>query len=196
MHGRSVAILGGTFDPPHVGHLAAASEVRHVGHHDELLMMVAGDPWQKSTARPVTPATVRLEMMSAAVEGHPGLLASDLEVRRHGPSYTVDTVEALLDEAPGASVTLVLGADAAARLDTWHRADDLRSIVDLTVMTRPGHEAPAPAGWRVTHVPVPAFDISSTEIRERCRTGRPIDFLVPDPVAQIVRRSGLYREAG
>lgn len=195
VHGPSVAIFGGTFDPPHVGHLAAASEVRHAGRHDEVLVTVAGDPWQKSSQRSVTPAAIRLEMVGAALEGHPGLVASDLEVRRAGPSYTVDTVEALLAERPGARVALVVGADAAARIDTWHRADDLRSMVELTVMTRPGHDAAPPAGWRVSRVAVPSIDVSSTDIRCRCRDGRPIDFLVPDRVAAIVRRHGLYREA-
>lgn len=196
MTGPNVAIFGGTFDPPHVGHLAAASEVRHAGGHDELVLMVAGDPWQKSPTRPVTPADVRLEMVAAAVAAHDGLVAGDTEVRRSGPTYTIDTVEALLAARPGATVTLVLGADAAARLDTWHRAEELRSVVSLTVMTRPGHDAPPPVGWRSTAVAVPSIDVSSTEIRRRCRDGLPIDFLVTDPVLAIVRRDGLYGDRG
>lgn len=196
MTGPNVAIFGGTFDPPHVGHLAAANEVRHVGGHDEVVLMVAGDPWQKSSTRPVTDADVRLEMVAAAVAGHPGLVAGDAEVRRRGPTYTIDTVEAMLDERPDATVTLVLGADAAAGLDTWHRAEDLRALVSVTVMTRPGHDAPPPAGWRASSVEVPSIEVSSTAIRRRCREGSPIDFLVTDPVLAIVRRDGLYGERG
>jgi len=190
---RRVALFGGTFDPPHVGHLVVASEVRHVGGFDEVLLVVAGDPWQKSSVRDVTPAWVRFEMVAAAVGGHPGLVASDLEVVRGGASYTVETVEALRAAEPDVSISVVLGADAVAGLDSWHRSADLAAAVDVVAVGRPGHPAPsAPSPWRLTTVDVPAIDVSSSDVRARCAAGDPIDFLVTDPVRSVIVDRGLY----
>ena len=185
-------MFGGTFDPPHVGHLVTAVDVRHRGGFDEVVLMVANDPWQKRGTREITAAPLRWEMATAAVAGHVGLVASDLEIGRGGPTYTVDTVEEMLadDEV---EVSLVLGADAAAGLDSWHRADDLAALVDLVVVRRPGHDAPSVGSrWRTTTVDVPAIDVSSTEVRRRCAAGEPIDFLVPDSVRSVIEQRGLY----
>lgn len=190
---RRVAILGGTFDPPHVGHLVVAGDVRYRGGFDEVVLMVANDPWQKRGVRSVTAAEVRLEMVRAAVAGRQGLIAGDEEIRRGGATYSIDTVENLLTADPDLDVALVLGSDAVSGLDSWHRADELAELVEIVSVRRPGHAEPAATPrWRVRPIDVPALDISSTGLRERCAEGAPLDFLVPDAVRIVIERRGLY----
>lgn len=191
---RRVGVMGGTFDPPHIGHLVPALEAREALGLDVVLLVVAGDPWQKSAARPVTPASVRYDLVRLAADGVDGLEASDLEVRRPGPSYTVDTMEALSAEHPGDEFVLLLGADAAAGLATWHRWESLRRW-PLGVLERPGHTGGPPPGFEVRRVGVSRLEVSSSQLRARLREGRTVEFLVPDaPLAEIVRL-GLYRDA-
>ena len=190
---RHLALLGGTFDPPHVGHLVVASEVRFRGGFDAVHLVVANDPWQKRGSRVVTPAADRLAMVEAAVAGHDGLVVDDREIRRGGATYTVDTVEELLAEEPGVHVSLVLGADAVAGLDTWHRAAELAELVDVVAVARPGHDLrPVGGHWRTTVIEVPAIDVSSTDIRARSERGEPVDFLVTDAVRSVMVERGLY----
>ena len=159
-------MFGGTFDPPHIGHLVMAADVRHALGLDVVLMVPAGEPWQKVGTVPVSPAGDRLDMM-AAVRGVEGLEVCDLEVRRRGPTYTVDTLEELHAAEPDAELFLVLGADAAAGLDTWHRGDALADLCRIVVVDRPGAPGPVPTGFEVTRVEAPRLDISSTELRRR-----------------------------
>lgn len=190
---RRVALFGGTFDPPHVGHLVVANEVRFRGGFDSVLLVVAHDPWQKRGTREVTASAIRLEMVAAAVDGCGGLSASDIELRRGGATYTIDTVEELLAAEPDLSISLVLGADAVAGLQTWHRVDELAALVDLTVVRRGGYGEPVPPeGWRTTVVEVPEMDVSSTDIRRRCADSEPIDFWITEPVRSVVVSRGLY----
>src|SRR5215207_3168759 len=112
--GGRIGVVGGTFDPPHIGHLSVVVEVRHALDLDRVAVVVANDPWQKRGSRAVTAASDRLAMVQAAVEGLDGIEADDREIRRGGPSYTVDTVEELQAEEPGAEVFVVVGSDAAA----------------------------------------------------------------------------------
>ncbi len=191
MTGR-LGLLGGTFDPPHIGHLVAAVHSRSQLGLDHVVVVPAGDPWQKSAAREVTPAEVRLEMVRAACQGLAGVEVSDVEVRRQGPSYTIDTVEELT--GPGERAVLLLGADAAAGVPTWHRAEELAALVDVAWFDRPGSPYPdLGPEWRTCHLDLPHLDVASTRLREWESTGRPIDVLVPDAVVSIVRRRGLYR---
>jgi len=188
-----IGVFGGTFDPPHVGHLVTAVDVRHQLDLDEVLLVVANVPWQKLGTRPISPAADRLAMVEAAVEGVDGLRASDLEVRRGGHSYTADTLADLAAEHPGAELLLVLGADAAAGLPTWERVDEVRQRAALVVVDRPGQAPPVvPDGWRWTHVEVPRLEVSSTELRDRARDGRPLDFLLPPGVVACIRERRLY----
>ncbi|NLA34131.1 MAG: nicotinate (nicotinamide) nucleotide adenylyltransferase [Actinobacteria bacterium] len=190
---RRIALFGGTFDPPHIGHLVVANEVRVVGGFDEVILMVANDPWQKSSKRTVSPAAVRLEMVQAAVAGHDGLVAGDAEIRRGGASYTVDTIEALTAEQPDAVVSVVVGDDAARSLDTWHRSEDLARSTEVVVVGRPGApDVVATPGWNLRRIEVPQLDISSTEIRRRAGSNGPIDFLVPERVVSTIAARGLY----
>jgi nicotinate-nucleotide adenylyltransferase len=190
-----IGILGGTFDPPHVGHVAAArAAVERLGLH-RLLLVVANDPWQKSGQREISAAEDRYALTEALARGIPGAEASRLEIDRGGPSYSVDTAEAVLAATGGRPVELflVVGADLVPDLGSWHRAEELRRLVTLAVVSRPGDAGPPAApGWRVEEVDGPQVDISSSEVRELLAAGSPVDGLVPEDVIRCIRRRGMY----
>jgi nicotinate-nucleotide adenylyltransferase len=188
-----IGVFGGTFDPIHAGHVEAAEAVHRALDLDRTLLVVANEPWQKEGTRAVTPAEDRLAMVVAAVADRPGLEPSRLEIDRGGPSYTVDTVEELHRLYPGSELFLVVGADVVPDLRTWHREAALRESVVLVVVDRPG--APrkqAPTGWQAVSVPVPPFDVSSTELRARLEAGQAVDGLVPEGVIRCIRGRNLY----
>ncbi len=188
-----LGVFGGTFDPPHVGHLVVAVNVRHALALDRLLLVVAGEPWQKTGTRDLTPAADRLAMVRAAVGEVPGLEASDLEVRRRGPSYSADTLEQLAAEHPGAELFLVLGSDAAAGLPTWERLEAVRRLATIVVVERPGAtEAPPLPGFRWERVEAPRLEVSSTDLRARVVEGRPLDYLLTDATLDCIRARGVY----
>jgi len=190
-----IGILGGTFDPVHVGHLVAAVNVRYELDLDRVLLVVANEPWQKLEARPVTPAVDRLALVEAAVSSCPGVEASAIEIERGGPSYTADTVEELEARHPGADLFLVIGADVAGTLDTWERIDEMRGRLRLVVVNRPGAavvDRGQLQGWDVSVVEIPDLEISSTDLRDRAATGRPLDFLVPTEAIRLLRERSLY----
>ncbi len=193
-----IGLFGGTFDPPHNGHLVAAVTARHQLGIAEVLMVVAGDPWQKAAAVDA-PASDRMEMMRLACEGIEGLVPCDVEVRRSGPTYTIDTVNNLRSAQPNVSeVVLILGADAVAKLDSWHRADELAAMVSIAAMPRWDSNgeriavAAPSARWDVTELRMPRLDIESTAVRSACAAGAPIDGLVPPAVVRYVRDHRLY----
>ncbi len=189
----ALGVLGGTFDPIHVGHLVAAVNVRHALDLDLVLLVVANRPWQKEGTRPVTPAADRLAVVRAAVGQVPGVEASDLEVARSGISYTADTLAALHAAEPDADLVLIIGADVAATLPTWERLDEVRAHCRLAVVNRPGAPPPrVPTGWRAEVVEIPALEVSSTDLRARVADGRPLDYLVPEAAVREMRRRGLY----
>jgi nicotinate-nucleotide adenylyltransferase len=192
--GERLGVLGGTFDPPHIGHLVASLEVRHALGLDRVLLVVANEPWQKVGSRPISPAADRWAMVQAAVAGVEGLEACDLEIRRGGPSYTIDTLEELAAADPDGQRFLVLGADAAGGLSTWERAEALPRAASLVIVDRPGVVSPAPPpGWRLERVAMPRLDVSSTDLRQRVADGRPLRFLTPDAVVSCIRDRRLYR---
>jgi nicotinate-nucleotide adenylyltransferase len=188
-----LGIFGGTFDPPHVGHLAAAVNARHDLGLDRVLLVVNNVPWQKVGSRTISPAEDRLAMVEAAVRGVRGLEASRIELDAGGMSYTADTLAALLAEDPARELYVILGTDAAAGLLTWERVEEVRDRATIAVVDRPGNPAVPPlAGWRWEHLEVPLLEVSSTELRARAEAGRPLDFLVPDPVLRCIAERGLY----
>jgi len=188
-----IGVLGGTFDPIHVGHLAAAAEVRSALALDQMLLLVANVPWQKAGTRAVTPAEDRFRVVEAAAAGIDGVDACRLELDRGGPSYTADTVAELGRRHPGSELFLVIGSDIVPDLPTWERVDEVRAGVTLVVVARPGAELSLPPPpWRALAVTVPALDISSSELRARVAVGRPIDALVPVAAVRLIRRLGLY----
>ncbi|HEV2766186.1 MAG TPA: nicotinate-nucleotide adenylyltransferase [Acidimicrobiales bacterium] len=189
-----MGVFGGTFDPIHVGHLVTAVNVRHALALDCVLLVVANDPWQKATL-PVTPAAHRLAMVEAAVVGVEGIRASSIEIERGGVSYTADTLAELHRAHPGAELYVILGSDAAASLATWERIDEVLAASRLVVVTRPGpDDAGPPPRWDHLVVEVPRLEVSSTDLRARVVDGRPLDWLVPEPVVHVIRQRGLYAE--
>ena len=192
---QRIGVLGGTFDPPHIGHLAVAVNVRDALGLDLVLLVVANDPWQKRGRHPISPAADRLAMTRAAVEGHVGLEADDREIRRGGPSYSVDTVQELVAERPGAVVFVIVGQDAAAGLPTWDRPEILARLASVAVVARPGSPfgpGDRPCGFRWVAVEAPELAVSSTDLRARVARGRTIEVLTPPGVASYVRDRGLY----
>ncbi len=199
-----LGLLGGTFDPVHAGHVAAAAGVARALALDEVLLVVAARPWQKAE-RVVAPAEHRLAMAALAAEGVEGLAASDLELRRPGETYTVDTLEALAAEDPGRDLFLVVGDDVAGELATWYRPEAVRRLATLVVVDRPGAEPAArdgvvagleAGGWQVVRVPVATVDVSSSDVRRRLGEGQPVDGLVPAPVIAYIAEHGLYAGSG
>jgi nicotinate-nucleotide adenylyltransferase len=211
-----IGILGGTFDPIHLGHLRAALEVREAERLDEVRLVPAAVPPHKA-AEGVAAARHRLRMVELGVADTPGLRAWDVELGRSGPSYSVDTVRALRAEVgPGARVALILGRDAFAELHTWREPDAIVSSCDLVVMTRPPWDAmpsieelriAARADFRydvasgsIRHASgravsvqrITALDISATAIRALVAAGRSIRFLVPPAVEHYIVAHALY----
>ena len=192
---RRLGILGGTFDPPHAGHLAAALAVQTQVALDELVLMVANEPWQKVGDRQVTPARVRFEMTEALVDGISGLRADDREIRRGGPTFTVDTLEEILAEQPDTEIFLIVGADTANRLKTWHRASDVVRLSTIVIVNR-DDSTNAASGFlrdaRVVNVTMNAVDVSSSAIRKSVAHGESIDSATSSSVASIIRDRSLY----
>ena len=189
-----VGIVGGTFDPPHFGHLAIANAATEALQLTEVRFVVANDPWQKSGDQRVTAAKIRLKMVQALVGEAEKFVVSDSEIRRGGPSYTIDTVEELHEESMGKiQISLILGADAAGGLGSWYRAEELREMVQIVVADRAWSDRDVPKGWRFQRLEMESIDISSSTIRERVRTGKTIRDLVGEPVNSFIENSGLYR---
>ncbi len=198
VYGR-IGVLGGTFDPIHVGHLVAAVNARHALRLDRVILMVANQPWQKVGHRVVSSAEDRLAVVEAAVGEVPGLEAGRMEIDRGGDSYTADTLRALAVLHPGAELFLIVGWDVASELTTWDRWEEVRDISTLVVVNRPGAGRPRGLdgdGWRVCEVTVPNLEISSTDLRARACDGRPLDYLVPEAAVHCLRARGLYATSG
>ncbi len=161
---------------------------------DEVRLLVAGDPWMKER---ITPAPTRVRLAEAAVGQDPHLWVDDREVGREGPTFTADTLEDLVDEEPDTRWWFLTGADAASAVDRWERVDAAFALATFVVVPRPGHapEIPAPYTSQVEWLTVPMVDISSSELRERYRTGRATRYLVPDAVDALVRAEQLYGDA-
>ena len=188
-----IGVFGGTFDPPHIGHLVTAVNVRAALKLDRVLFVVANIPWQKAGRRPISPAADRLTLVTEAVRGLDGIEASDIEIDHGGDSVTADTLETLCDRDPDAELFVILGADAAAGLPTWRRPDVVRSLATIVAVSRPGTPTGAPlAGWRWVDVEVPRLDVSSSGLRERVAKGQPLDILVPPAVIDRIRELRLY----
>ncbi len=195
-----LVLLGGTFDPPHLGHLVLGECARVQFRAHETLFFPAGDPWRKSgsapgppplAARAITPAAHRLAMTRLAVAGNDGFRVDDREVLRAGPSYTVDTLEELHGEGCR-ELILVVGTDALADMRNWNRPGRIRELATLAVAAKPGAgDVQLEPG--VELVEMPSLAISSTEIRERVAAGRPIRYLVPRAVEAYIAEHGLYR---
>ena len=190
-----IGLFGGTFDPPHVGHLVTAVNVRHALNLDIVILMVANDPWQKSGSRDVTTAEDRFAMVEAAVSVVDGVIAGRDEIDRGGPSYTADTLMALAEKHPGAELFTIVGDDAAAGLTSWTRGEQVADYSQLVVVDRPGVAVELPTQFNWLRVESPRLEVSSTDLRSRFSDGRPLDYLVTEPVLRLIEERGLYGSA-
>jgi nicotinate-nucleotide adenylyltransferase len=189
---QHIGVFGGTFDPPHVGHLVTAVNVRFTLALDLVILMVANVPWQKAGQRDITPAADRLAMVEAAVSDVDQLVAGDHEIRAGGASYTADTLGRLGEEYPGAQLYTIVGDDAAEGIHTWERVDEVLSRSRMVVVDRPGKPVTLDDTIDWIHVEVPRLEVSSTDLRARFGDGRPLDYLVTAPVLDVIRERGLY----
>ncbi|GBF73723.1 nicotinate (nicotinamide) nucleotide adenylyltransferase [Paenibacillus sp. 598K] len=191
-----VGLMGGTFDPIHLGHLLAAESAREACGLDEVWFIPAATPPLKDHA-PRATAEERLEMVYRGIDFQPHFRAMALELERGGTSYTIDTVQALREAYPGREFSFILGADRVNDLKDWHRIEELAELISFIAVERPGatmdtSQLPAAVRERVKRCEMPLIDISSTDIRTRREDGRSIRFLVPDKVYQFIRRNELY----
>jgi nicotinate-nucleotide adenylyltransferase len=195
-------VLGGTFDPVHLGHLILADEARGALGLDRLLLMPAAQPWRKSE-REVSPARHRLAMLRLAVADNPAFDVSTLEIERGGPTFTVETLAALRAEmAAAADLVFLLGEDALLDMPHWRDPAGILRLARLGVAARPGsppidfdaleRELPGVMG-RVEMVPMPLIDISSTDIRRRVREGHSVRYLLPRTVQEYIGEHRLYQ---
>lgn len=187
-----IGLFGGTFDPPHVGHLVTAVNVRHALNLDIVILMVANDPWQKHGTREVASASDRLAMVQAAIAGVDGLIAGDDEITRGGPSYTADTLAVLHERYRDAELFTIVGDDAAAKFGTWQRANEIAKLSTLVVVDRPGSPLMPPSEFDWRRVEVPRLEVSSSDLRARFIDGRPLEYLVSDAVMQVIAARRLY----
>jgi nicotinate-nucleotide adenylyltransferase len=195
-----VGILGGTFNPPHIGHLVCAQEARdQLGLDRVLLIPVAVPPHKQIAADPGSQARLELCRLTAADE--PGMEVSDVEIVRGGPSYTVDTLREIHARAPEDALTFIVGGDMAQSLPTWREPEAVLSLATLAVCEREGIRrqditqrlAPLVGADRLRFFEMPRLDVSSSDIRRRVAAGRPIRHLVEDGVAGYITQHGLYR---
>lgn len=190
-----VGVFGGTFDPPHIGHLIVAQDVVEALALDVLMWMPAREPPHKER-QSITPADARLELTRAAVGSDERFQVSEVEMERDGPSYTVDTLRRLRQTLPRAALHLVVGADQFQAFSSWREPEEIGRLASIAVMDREGagvtptgsSESPVPH----TLVPVTRIDISSTDVRARVRGKRSIRYLVPATVRRIIEAKRLY----
>jgi nicotinate-nucleotide adenylyltransferase len=197
--GKRLGVMGGTFDPIHHGHLVTAEEARSQFSLDEVLFVPTGRPWMKAHDN-VSPAEHRYLMTVIATASNPRFNVSRIEVDREGPTYAVDTLRQLQDEqGAGTELFFITGADAMLEILHWKEPEDLFELAHFIAATRPGYdlarfEAEEPSRHQnVSVMNIPALAISSTDIRERVREGRPIRYLVPEGVENYIEKAGLYR---
>ena len=191
---KRIGLFGGTFDPPHVGHLVTAVNVRHALELDVVILMVAHVPWQKEGTRPITSSEDRFALVEAAVANVEGLEAGRLEIDHGGPSFTADTLSELAHLHPGAEMFTIVGDDAAAGLHSWERYEQVIERSQLVVVDRPGVPVELAPLTDWVRVEVPRLEVSSTDLRARFHDGRPLDYLLTQPVLRAIASRSLYAD--
>jgi nicotinate-nucleotide adenylyltransferase len=189
-----LGVFGGTFDPIHLGHLRAAENALECLALDRVAFVPAAVPPHR--AEPLSSALDRYAMTALATAGHPRFAVSDVELRRDGPSYTVDTVAGLRRESPDAEVFVIVGSDTFPEMATWKEHDRLRTLCTVAVVSRPGESragSPGADAPGVARVEGPGLAISASAIRERVRQHRSVRYLVPEAVADYIAKRALYQ---
>jgi nicotinate-nucleotide adenylyltransferase len=188
-----VGVFGALFNPPHIGHLVLCQEAWWQLGLQRVVLVPTGRPSHRPD--PPVPADVRLRLAQAAALGNPGLTVSRVEVDRPGPSYMIDTLRDLNERYPGAQLVLLIGADQLAALASWHEAASLPRLARLAVARRSGAHIEGAERAAVDWIDMPRLDVSSSLVRERVAAGRPIRYLVPEPVRELIEAEDLYRTA-
>jgi len=191
-----IGILGGTFDPPHLGHLIVAEHVRDRLGMNKILFIPAVVPPHKRQRPDITPPGMRLEMVRRAIAGNPAFDVSDIEIRRGGLSYTADTLKELRTQYPTEVLSILIGMDNVRDFNTWKDPELIKRIAHIVVMTRPGFQTesgPLEDVKTLTICEVPEIGISSREIRNRVKLGQSVRYLVPATVLDYILEHRLYR---
>jgi nicotinate-nucleotide adenylyltransferase len=190
-----IGVFGGTFDPPHVGHLLVANDAREALELDRLMFVPAGAQPFKVDTPPVASGQDRLEMVRLAVADDANYVVDDAEINRKGLSFTVDTLEHLSERNPAARLFLLMGEDVLAGFEKWRNPARIRELATLVAVSRGGLSGSVadPATSAVLRVSTRRVDVSSTEIRERRRAGKSIKGFVPESVERFIDVRGLYR---
>jgi nicotinate-nucleotide adenylyltransferase len=197
-----LGLYGGTFDPIHLGHLILAEQCREACGLDRLWLIATGSPPHKPGGR--TPVGHRLEMVKIAIAGHPAFAASDIEAKRPGPHYSVETLEAIRQDHPDDELFFLIGADSLADLPTWREPERIAQIATIVVVNRPGIEEAdpsrlpdfGPGSHPLAWVSIPPVGIASSDLRRRLAEGRSIRYMVPRGVEAYIEAHGLYRSGG
>jgi nicotinate-nucleotide adenylyltransferase len=184
-----VGILGGTFDPPHYGHLLIANEVLSKLNLDEVWFMPNQEPPHKKKSESVENQE-RLQMLELSIKGNEAFKIEKIELERSGPSFTVDTMRILNEMYPNHQFYFIIGADMIEYLPKWHKIDELIELVQFVGVERP--EYSLKTDYPITYVDVPAIDVSSSMIRKRVQQGMTVRYLLPDPVIDFIRENHLY----
>jgi nicotinate-nucleotide adenylyltransferase len=187
-----LGVMGGTFDPVHFGHLVAANEAASAFGLDKVIFVPTGEPWQKQT---ITDSGHRFNMTKLAIAGNSHFDISRVDVDRPGPTYTVDTLRDIKAQHPEAELFFITGADSIAQIGSWKDSEQIWPLAHLVGVTRPGHslEVPKSPHGAVSLLEIPALAISSTDIRARVESGKPIDYLLPASVIDYIQKNNLYR---
>jgi len=187
-----LGVLGGTFDPIHNGHLFAANEVAELLNLDRIIFVPTAESWQKSE---FSDSKLRLKMTKLAIRGNKKFKASAVDINRGGATYTVDTLSDLQAQNPGAELVFIVGADAVAGMDSWKAVEKLGELAEFVAISRPGYSFEQPKSLKVPvlRLEISSLNISASEIRERVKANKPIEYLVPPAVAKFILKHRLYR---
>lgn len=186
---KKIGIIGGTFDPPHLGHLLIASDVQYALSLDEVWFMPNHIPPHKQSDS-ITSIDLRIQMIQVAIQNQPSFRLETIELEREGPSFTYDTILLLKERYPNVDFHFIIGADMVEYLPKWHKINELVGLVKFVGVKRPGYSIVT--NFPVIEVETPQFDVSSTMIRKRVKDGMTAHFLVPEQVRSIIEEKSLY----
>jgi nicotinate-nucleotide adenylyltransferase len=186
-----IGVFGGLFNPPHLAHLMLSQEAQWQLGLSRVILVPAARPPHRPPPREAP--EVRLRLAQAAARGNPLLTVSRVELDRPGPSYTSDTLRELAGRYPEATLVLLVGEDQLRALPRWHEAEEIPKLARIAVARRPDALIEGAERATVEWIDMPRFDVSSTQVRERVAAGRPIRYLVPEPVRELIAAEGLYR---
>ncbi len=189
---EKVGVLGGTFNPPHLGHLIIADQVRDQLDLDKILFLPTAEPPHSSTEKKTISSDIRVELLDLAINDNPNFEMELFEVQKGGKNYTYDTMKALVDLYPAVDFYFIVGADMIEDLPTWYEIDKLVELVQFVGVNRPGYTVDT--DYPLIMVDVPLVDISSSEIRKKVAMGCSIHYLIPKAVREFIEQEGLYQD--